>query len=153
MHFNLERFKSAQSDCYPRVLTEIRNGKKQTHWMWFIFPQIGGLGKSPTTIKYEIANIEEAKAYLKDELLSKRLLELSSILAYIIQNKTAEEIFGYPDYLKFHSSLTLFHLAVMASDESKSDPTLNCFRDALGKYFDGRPDRRTMEILESQGKG
>jgi uncharacterized protein (DUF1810 family) len=80
--------------------------------MWYIFPQISGLGKSGTAKKYEIANIEEAEAYLMDELLSKRLLELTRILAYDIEGKSAEEIFGYPDFLKFHSSMTLWYYQI-----------------------------------------
>ena len=89
MKYDLNRFKTAQENCYSQVLQEIKNGKKISHWMWYIFPQVSGLGKSGTSKKYEIANIGEAEAYLMDDFLSKRLLELTSILAYDIDKKTA----------------------------------------------------------------
>jgi uncharacterized protein (DUF1810 family) len=112
----LTRFKIAQEFSYEQSLAEIRDGKKTSHWMWYIFPQIAGLGKSEVAKKFEIADMQEAEVYLNDALLSQRLLEVTGILAYDIHGKTAEEIFGFPDYLKFHSSLTLFYTAIQANE-------------------------------------
>jgi uncharacterized protein (DUF1810 family) len=148
MKYDLNRFKTAQENCYSQVLQEIKNGKKVSHWMWYIFPQISGLGKSGTAKKYEIANIEEAEAYLMDELLSKRLLELTRILAYDIEGKSAEEIFGYPDFLKFHSSMTLFYSVVITNREFENNSNYFCFEDATRKYYDGHLDKPTLEILK-----
>ena len=117
--------------------------------MWFIFPQIAGLGKSPTAKKYELANIEEAECYLKDALLSKRLLELTRIIAYEVEDKSAKEIFGFPDYLKFHSSMTLFYSAVLAKSEFKNKSDLFCFKDVIRKYYNGDLDQLTLEIIQS----
>jgi uncharacterized protein (DUF1810 family) len=119
----------------------MKNGKKLSHWMWFIFPQIAGLGKSSTAKKYEIANIEEAEFYLTDELLLKRLLELTTILAYEIEDKTAEEIFGFPDYLKFHSSITLFYFVVKSNRQYENNSDFFCFDDTIRKYYDGKLDK------------
>jgi uncharacterized protein (DUF1810 family) len=149
VNYDLERFKIAQENCYTQVLKEIRNGKKKSHWMWFIFPQIAGLGKSRTSIKYEIANIEEAKWFLMDELLSKRILELTKILAYEIVDKTTEEIFGFPDYLKFHSSMTLFYSVVISDRQFDNNSDFFCFEDAIKKYYGGKLDMHTMEFLNS----
>jgi len=148
MKYDLERFKSAQENCYTQVLEEIKNGKKTSHWMWFIFPQIAGLGKSGTAKKYEIANIEEAEYYLTDELLSKRLLELTRILAYEVEGKTTEEIFGFPDYLKFHSSMTLFYSVVITNRQFENNSDFFCFEDAIRKYYNGNLDKLTLEILK-----
>ena len=117
--------------------------------MWFIFPQIAGLGKSSTAKKYEVANIEEAELYLTDELLSKRLLELTRILAYEIEGKTTEEIFGFPDYLKFHSSITLFSSVVISNKQFENNSDFFCFEDAIRKYYDEKLDKHTLEILKS----
>ncbi len=148
MKYDLNRFKAAQDNCYSQVLQEIKNGKKVSHWMWYVFPQIAGLGESWTAKKYEIANIEEAKKYLIDELLSKRLFELTRILAYDIVGKSAEEIFGYPDFLKFHSSMTLFYLAVITNKEFGKNSNDFCFEHAIRKYYNGQLDKRTVEILK-----
>ena len=148
MKYNLDRFKTAQENCYTHVLGEVKNGKKMSHWMWFIFPQISGLGKSITSKKYEIANIEEAECYLMDELLSKRLLELTRILAYDIEGKTTKEIFGFPDYLKFQSSMTLFYLVVISSRQFEFNTEYMCFKDAIQKYYDGQLDKSTLKILK-----
>jgi uncharacterized protein (DUF1810 family) len=147
MKYDLDRFKTAQESCYKQVLEEIKNGKKTSHWMWYIFPQIAGLGKSGTAKKYEIANIEEAENYLIDELLSKRLIELTRILAYEVEDKTTEEIFGFPDYLKFHSSMTLFYSVVISNRQFENNSDLFCFEDAIKKYYDGKLDKSTLEIL------
>jgi uncharacterized protein (DUF1810 family) len=148
MNYDLNRFKIAQDNCYPQVLSEIKNGKKTSHWMWYIFPQISGLGKSGTAKKYEIENIEEAEHYLMDALLSKRLIELTSILAYEIEGKTAEEIFGFPDYLKFHSSMTLFYSVITTSNELESNSDYSCFEDAIRKYYNGTLCKLTLDILK-----
>jgi uncharacterized protein (DUF1810 family) len=148
MKYDLNRFKIAQENCYSQVLSEIKNGRKASHWMWYIFPQISGLGKSGTAKKYEIENIEEAEHYLMDTLLSKRLIELTSILAYEIEGKTAEEIFGFPDYLKFHSSMTLFYSVISTNKELESNSDYSCFEDAIRKYYNGTLDKLTLDILK-----
>jgi len=147
MKYDLNRFKTAQENCYAQVLHEIKNGKKVSHWMWYIFPQISGLGKSETAKKYEIANIEEAEAYLMDEMLSKRLLELTKIIAYEIDERSAEEIFGFPDFLKFHASMTLFYSVVITKKDFENNKDYFCFEDAIRKYYDGKLDKVTLEIL------
>ena len=149
MKYDLNRFRIAQESCYSQVLREIKNGKKVSHWIWFIFPQIAGLGKSEIAKRFEIANIDEAEFYLRDELLSKRLVELTRILAYEIKGKTAQEIFGFPDYLKFHSSMTLFYSSVKSSKHFVDNVDFSCFEDVIRKYFDGNLDNFTMEILKS----
>jgi uncharacterized protein (DUF1810 family) len=134
--FNLERFVLAQRNIYPQALSEIARGRKTSHWMWFIFPQVRGLGKSHTSELYGISGIDEAKKYLSHEVLGNRLRECVSTLLKL-ENRTALEIFGSIDEIKLRSSLTLFKIA---SDES-------IFADALDKYFDGQPDHTTLEIL------
>ncbi|MEZ7515907.1 DUF1810 domain-containing protein [Flavobacterium frigidarium] len=150
MKGDLIRFKTAQDTCLTQVLEEMKNGKKKSHWMWFVFPQIAGLGKSTIAKKYEIVNIEEAEDYLKDELLSKRLIELTKILAYDINGKTAEEIFGFPDYLKFHSSITLFYSVVRSNRQFENNSDLICFEDTINKYYDGKLDKVTLRILKNR---
>ncbi len=135
---NINRFLSAQQDIYPHVINELQNGKKTSHWMWFIFPQIEGLGSSPTSIKYAIKNIEEAKEYLNHPILGKRLLECTNIIAQT-ENKTADEIFGYPDTMKLRSCLTLFNFIA---------PEQKVFADVLKKYFNGEEDEQTLSILQ-----
>jgi len=149
MKYDLNRFKTAQDSCYGEVLAEIKHGKKASHWMWFVFPQIAGLGKSETAKQYEIANLEEAEHYLRDELLSMRLLELTNILAYNVEGRTAEEIFGFPDYLKFHSSMTLFYAVVMTHIQFQNNTDFLCFEDAIRKYFDEKLDTSTLEIMKA----
>ena len=149
MKYNLDRFREAQDTCYPQVLEEMKNGKKMSHWMWFAFPQIAGLGKSGTAKKYEIANREEAQHYLMDELLSKRLCELTKILAYEVEGRTAKEIFGFPDYLKFHASMTLFYTAVAANSQFQNNSDYLCFAHAIRKYFEGNLHTSTLEILKN----
>jgi uncharacterized protein (DUF1810 family) len=148
---SLNRFKIAQEYSYEQALAEIRDGKKTSHWMWYIFPQIAGLGKSEVAKKFEIADMQEAEAYLNDELLSQRLLEVTGILAYDIQGKTAQEIFGFPDCLKFHSSLTLFYLVIQAKESWANSTEFTSFKDALSKYFNGELDRLTQEMLGKEG--
>jgi len=137
--FELIRFEDAQENIYPEVIAELRNGRKQSHWMWFIFPQLDGLGNSPTTKRYSIKSVEEAKAYLDHPLLGKRLLECFAILVGV-QNRTAEQIFGYPDYLKLQSCVTLFSIV---------DPLQEVFTQVLGKYYNNKKDQRTIDLLNN----
>ena len=137
-HFDLERFTSAQAAIYGGVLAELRSGRKRTHWMWFIFPQIEGLGHSATTMHYAIKSIDEARAYLNHPVLGPRLRECAeAVLA--IEGRTASEIFPYPDDLKLKSSMTLFAAA--------SEPG-SVFVRVLDKYFAGRQDERTLQLLK-----
>jgi uncharacterized protein (DUF1810 family) len=135
--FDLERFVDAQAGVYERVCGELRAGRKQSHWMWFVFPQIRGLGSSEMAVRYAISSLDEAKAYLRHDVLGVRLRECTGILIGV-QGRTVEEIFGYPDDLKFHSSMTLF--AKAAEEEG-------VFQEALGKYFGGAMDGGTLERL------
>jgi uncharacterized protein (DUF1810 family) len=136
--YDLNRFISAQHVVYSRVLEELKSGMKRTHWMWFIFPQIHGLGQSTTAVYYAIKSMEEAREYLRHPLLGSRLLECAdTVLA--IEGRSASEIFGYPDDLKLKSSMTLF--ASLADSSSLFDRVLD-------KYFQGERDARTLLILE-----
>jgi uncharacterized protein (DUF1810 family) len=134
---NLQRFIDAQHPIYGQVRDELQAGKKETHWMWFIFPQIKGLGSSPVANKYAISGIEEAQAYLDQPLLGYRLRECTQLVNAVI-GRSIEEIFGYPDYLKFHSAMTLF---------ARARPSETSFNTALAKYFRGGPDEKTLEKL------
>jgi uncharacterized protein (DUF1810 family) len=134
---NLQRFIDAQHPIYGQVRDELQAGQKGTHWMWFIFPQIKGLGSSPTAQKYAIQDLDEAKSYRDHPLLGFRLRECTQ-LVNAANGRSIEEIFGYPDHLKFHSSMTLF---------AQSQPGDKLFAAALRKYFHGEPDRRTLEKL------
>ena len=136
----LERFIEAQAPVYAQALGELRAGQKQSHWMWFIFPQIKGLGSSEMAVRYAISSIEEAKAYLEHPVLGARLRECTQIVLGVT-GRTAEEIFGYPDNLKFHSSMTLFAQAAEISEEDL------VFSQALDKYFGGKEDAGTIERL------
>ena len=136
--FGLSRFLEAQDRVYDRVLSELRSGRKRTHWMWFVFPQIEGLGYSSTTQYYSIKSKEEARQYLNHPLLGKRLRDCAeSILA--LEGLSASSIFGYPDDLKLKSSMTLF--ASMAEPQS-------VFSGVLEKYFQGNRDERTLALLD-----
>jgi uncharacterized protein (DUF1810 family) len=135
--FDLERFLTAQDPVYPTVVAELRNGMKASHWMWFIFPQIDGLGSSPTARDYAISSLDEADAYLAHPVLGSRLIECTE-LVNDVEGKSLRQIFGSPDDLKFHSSVTLFSLI---------EPRRSAFGDALDKYFDGELDERTMAIV------
>lgn len=134
---DLHRFVDAQSSVYDQVLTELRAGRKQSHWIWFIFPQIQGLGSSPTAMEYAISGLDEARAYIAHPLLGPRLRECTS-LVNAVDGRTPSEIFGYPDDLKFRSSMTLFARAT-ADDQ--------VFRDALTKYYGGEEDLLTVARL------
>ena len=135
--YNLQRFVAAQAPVFEQVCTELRAGSKQTHWMWFIFPQIAGLGRSATARRFAISSPEEAGAYLQHPLLGARLRECARLVNRI-DGRSISAIFGYPDDLKFHSSMTLF--ARVASDNA-------VFEEALGKYFGGQGDPATLGKL------
>jgi uncharacterized protein (DUF1810 family) len=123
--FDLQRFADAQDSVYDRVLAELHRGRKTTHWMWYVFPQLKGLGQSPMSERYGIASEEEARAYLRHPVLGPRLRECVGIVNGV-QGHSAHDIFGYPDDLKFHSCLTLFAAAA---------PEEPVFSAALRKYF------------------
>jgi uncharacterized protein (DUF1810 family) len=135
--YDLERFIQAQDPVYDEVCAELRNGRKQSHWMWFIFPQLRGLGHSPMAVTYGISSREEAEAYLKHPVLGPRLRECTR-LVNLIEGRSIHQILGYPDDLKFKSSMSLF--ASIAPDE-------HVFKEALQKYFGGKLDRLTLERL------
>jgi uncharacterized protein (DUF1810 family) len=135
--YNLERFVEAQAPVYSSVVKELKAGRKASHWMWFIFPQIAGLGRSEMAQKFAIASADEAAEYLAHPLLGARLRECSA-LALAIDDKAVDEIFAPPDDLKFHSSMTLF--AEIAPDEA-------VFQDCINKFFDGEPDQATVDRL------
>jgi uncharacterized protein (DUF1810 family) len=135
--YNLERFLKAQEPVIAQVTRELRAGRKQTHWMWFIFPQLAGLGHSLMAQRYAITSLAEAQAYLDHPLLGRRLIELTECVNHIT-GRTIHEIFGSPDDMKFHSSMTLFAAA---------RATVPAFRKALEKYFDGHPDHLTTDQL------
>jgi uncharacterized protein (DUF1810 family) len=135
--YNLQRFVDAQNPVYPRVLEELRAGHKQSHWIWFIFPQIKGLGSSTMNERFSISSRQEAAAYLAHPVLGPRLHECTS-LVNLIQGRSAHDVFGYPDDLKFRSSMTLF--ANVAPDNA-------AFTEALARYYDSEPDPRTLELL------
>ncbi|MHC6202493.1 DUF1810 domain-containing protein [Breznakiellaceae bacterium SP9] len=133
----LERFIKAQENKYQAALREIKNGRKESHWMWYIFPQAKGLGLSDTAEYYGIRDIEEARAYLADAVLGQRLYEIAEALLTLGTND-AQAVFGYPDYLKLRSSMTLFAVA----DETKA-----VFQAVLKKYFAGEMDQKTIQLL------
>jgi uncharacterized protein (DUF1810 family) len=135
--YELNRFISAQKGVYDRALAELRDGLKRTHWMWFIFPQIDGLGHSPTTRLYSIKGLDEARHYLSHPVLGARLVESAeAILA--VSGLSASDIFGHPDDWKLQSSMTLF--ALVAEPGS-------VFERVLEKYYQGKRDARTLQIL------
>ena len=136
--FNLARFVEAQDGSYPQALRELQAGAKRSHWMWFIFPQLAGLGSSAMAQRYAIQSLDEARAYLAHPLLGARLRACIEA-ALAVTSRSAHAIFGSPDDLKFRSSLTLFARA--APDEA-------VFRNALARYFDGVEDGRTLELLD-----
>jgi uncharacterized protein (DUF1810 family) len=138
--FDLDRFVDAQQPVMASVLRELTEGKKCTHWMWFVFPQLAGLGHSPMAQRYAISTLAEAQAYLDHPHLGPRLIALTEVVNRLA-GLSIHQIFGSPDDMKFHSSMTLFALA---------RPREPAFRAALQKYFDARPDPRTTEMLRSQ---
>ena len=138
--YNLHRFLDAQAPTYDTVLSELRPGRKSNHWIWFIFPQIAGLGHSDMARTFAIGSLDEAKAYLQHPVLGARLRECTQLVLNV-EGRNAEEIFGYPDNLKFRSCMTLFMTATTDNQ---------IFKDALHKYFDGQPDQSTLDILVQQ---
>jgi uncharacterized protein (DUF1810 family) len=137
MKFDLERFVEAQDTVYGQVCRELRQGRKQGHWIWFIFPQLKSLGHSSMADKFGISSADEARAYLAHSILGPRLEECTSLVNRA-EGVSVDEMFGYPDTLKFRSSITLFAHVSSGS---------NVFADALEKYYAGEPDPLTLEKL------
>jgi uncharacterized protein (DUF1810 family) len=137
--YNLKRFLSAQEGVYERALAELKRGQKRTHWMWYIFPQLEGLGYSPAAKQYSIKSIEEALQYLNHPVLGKRLLECTEAVI-ALKGGSLSEIFGYPDDLKFKSSMTLFE---------KIAGSGSAFSRALDRYCHGERDAATLGLIES----
>jgi uncharacterized protein (DUF1810 family) len=135
--FDLQRFVEAQAPIYSKVCEELRAGRKESHWMWFIFPQIAGLGQSPTSVRFAISSLDEASSYLAHRILGPRLRECAK-LAFDVEGKTARQIFGPVDETKFRSSMTLF---------AKAAPDEPLFAECLEKFFSGGPDPATLEKL------
>ncbi|KVM71278.1 calpastatin [Burkholderia ubonensis] len=132
--YDLQRFVDAQDPVYAQVCDELRSGRKRSHWMWFVFPQIEGLGDSVMAQRYAIASLREADAYLRHPVLGERLRECTRLVNHV-DGRSIQEIFGYPDYLKFRSSVTLF--AHATSDNA-------VFVEALEKYYGGEADHSTL---------
>ena len=135
--FDLQRFVNAQNPMFEQVCSELRQGRKESHWMWFVFPQLQGLGHSWMADKFGISSRDEAEAYLGHSILGRRLKECTR-LVNLVEGRSIDQIFGYPDNLKFRSSMTLF---------SCVEPDSDVFVTALQKYFGGQPDRVTLERL------
>jgi len=134
---DLQRFVDAQAGLYEQALAEIRRGRKTSHWMWFVFPQLAGLGSSPTARFYAIASLDEARAYVAHPVLGPRLRACAEAVA-ALAGRPAREVFGHPDHLKLRSSLTLFEVA---------DPASDVFGRALDAVCDGRRDETTLRML------
>ena len=139
--FNLDRFISAQSAVYPQVLAELRLGRKRSHWIWFIFPQMKGLGHSTQANYFGIGSLEEAAAFLRHPVLGPRLGRCTRLVT-LVEGRKIREILGSPDDLKFRSSMTLFARAAVDAGVAPTD-----FKDALKKYFNGEPDPLTLALL------
>ena len=135
--FDLHRFLDAQEPAFSEVEEELCAGRKRTHWMWFVFPQIVGLGSSPMAQRFAIKSLAEAEAYLDHPVLGARL-QTCTRLVLAVEDRTIGQIFGSPDDMKFRSSMTLF---------SRADPTASVFTEALEKYFGGEPDPETLKRL------
>lgn len=140
--YNLARFVNAQEDNYTEALVEIRGGRKRSHWVWYIFPQIDGLGWSATSKLYAIKKIDEARAYLNHPVLGHRLLECAQA-ALNVKDRSATQIFGSPDDLKLRSCATLF---------AHVSPPGSVFEHIIEKYFDGKRDEKTLEVLNEAPK-
>lgn len=137
---DLDRFVRAQDDheTYDRALAELRAGRKTSHWVWFVFPQVSGLGQSPTAKHYELAGLEEARAYLDHVVLGPRLRECCQALLGLDEDATAERVLGTVDAMKLRSSMTLF---------AQADPDEPVFTAVLDRFYDGAPDERTIALL------
>ncbi len=133
----LERFVQAQERDYVTAYREIENGKKVSHWMWYIFPQLKGLGKSATALYYGISGIEEARAFLEDDYLGGNLVEISSLVLGL-ETDDLRAVFGDVDYMKLRSCMTLF---------AEADPDYEVFFRVIEKYYDGEPCEKTIELL------
>ena len=142
--YELTRFLEAQRHCYARVLEELAAGEKTSHWMWFVFPQLKGLGRSATARRFGLAGLEEARAYLAHPQLGERLRECTRMVL-AVEGRTAHEIFGSPDDLKLRSCLTLFAAAVPAPAKHAD----RVFSAALARYYGGEPDPLTVQLLAS----
>lgn len=140
--YQLERFVAAQEAIYQQVVFELSAGRKRTHWMWFVFPQLAGLGFSAMAQRYAISGLGEARAYLAHALLGTRLRECSA-LVLAVQGATVHGIFGSPDNMKFHSSMTLF---------AQAAPQEALFQSCLDKYFGAVPDQATLDLLLKEKK-
>jgi uncharacterized protein (DUF1810 family) len=140
--FDLERFVTAQAPVFETVLAELRAGRKRTHWMWFVFPQLSGFGRSSTARFYGISSIDEARAYLAHPVLGPRL-DLCTGIVLTSESSSLHAIFGSPDDMKFRSCMTLLSLAT-------DDPD-NPFRQALDHWCSGRPDEQTLALIDSGG--
>ena len=141
--FHFTRFIEAQSRVYRQALNELAAGEKRSHWMWFVFPQIEGLGSSPTARHFAISGLAEAQAYLQHPLLGSRLLECTTTVNGLDDALTARAIFSSPDDLKFRSSMTLFSRATIEAGGDAAP-----FETALKRYFSGKPDQRTLDLLQ-----
>jgi uncharacterized protein (DUF1810 family) len=135
--YDLQRFVDAQNPLYAEVCAELANGRKRSHWMWFAFPQIRGLGNSAMAQRFAISSLAEAQAYIRHAVLGERLRETTRLVNRV-EGRSIEDIFGYPDYLKFRSSMSLF---ARATDDHQ------VFDDALHKYFHGEADPDTLRLL------
>jgi uncharacterized protein (DUF1810 family) len=135
--YDLQRFVDAQDRIYDTVLDELRGGRKRSHWIWFVFPQLHALGRSPTALQYGIDSLDEARAYLAHETLGRRLRECARLVK-AIDGRSVEDIFGFPDDLKVRSSMTLF---ARATDDNAD------FRAVLDKFYGGDEDPLTVELL------
>jgi uncharacterized protein (DUF1810 family) len=140
MRHDLDRFVNAQAECYAQVLNELAHGRKTGHWMWYVFPQAKGLGNSHTASIYAISSIEEAMAYLVHPVLGPRLRECTTLVNQV-GGRTLDEIFGFPDRLKFQSCMTLF-------SQATTDNAI--FLAALARYCDGHLDRQTLKLLRGE---
>lgn len=138
-NYNLQRFVEAQNENFEDVLNELESGRKQSHWMWYIFPQIKGLGKSKIAEKFAISSREEAVAYLNHPILGARLRECTQLIN-AIEGVSIERVFSHPDNLKFHSSMTLFMVCSKNNTE---------FEKAINKYFEGKVDTLTLDMMRS----
>jgi uncharacterized protein (DUF1810 family) len=143
--YHLQRFVDAQDSCFAQVRSELVAGQKRSHWMWFVFPQIQGLGLSPMAQRYAISGLSEARAYLLHPILGTRLRDCTA-LVNAVDGRPITEIFGWPDDLKFHSSVTLFGWAA-SRGPSDQIAGYEVFAQAIDKYFAGKPDQATLERL------
>lgn len=140
MGYDLQRFLTAQDRDYATALSEIQSGHKYSHWIWYIFPQIAGLGRSSTSKYYAIKDLNEAREYMAEPILRERLIRISEALLSL-GNDDAEDVMGWPDDMKLRSSMTLFSVAA---------PEEPVFQKVLDKFWKGEPDQKTLEILRNQ---